>query len=88
MDMGAETYRGNADDIRDAFAGFINMGFSTGMMFNFVATGKIGVIYGRMLIPGVTDQKTAVTPRLMAQFIPRRRNSVSTRTVDPTGEDN
>ncbi len=62
VEMGAETYHGNADDIRDGFAGFINMDFSTGMIFDFVTTGrKIGVIYERLLIPGVTDEKTAFT---------------------------
>src|SRR2546428_4815396 len=62
VEMGAETYRSNADDIRDGFAGFINMDFSTGMIFDFVTSGrKIGVIYERLLIPGVTDEKTAFT---------------------------
>ena len=62
VEMGAETYRSNANDIRDGFAGFINMDFSTGMIFDFVTSGrKIGVIYERLLIPGVTDEKTAFT---------------------------
>ncbi len=43
VEMGAETYKSNADDLRDAFAGFILMDFSTGMIFDFVTTGrKIG----------------------------------------------
>src|SRR2546430_10149020 len=49
--MGAETYRGNADDLRDGFAGFNLMDFSTGMIFDFISTGqKIGAMYERLLI--------------------------------------
>jgi len=62
VEMGAETYRSNTDDILNAFAGFINIDFSTGMNFDFVTTGtKIGVIYELLLIPGLTDEKTAFT---------------------------
>lgn len=69
VDMGAETYRSNAEDLRDAFAGFILMDFSTGMIFDFVSTGKrIGAIYERLLIPGVTDEKTAFTYLIEAPF--------------------
>jgi len=61
-DMGAETYRSNAEDLQDAFAGFNVMDLSTGMIFDFITTGKkIGAIYERLLIPGVTDEKTAFT---------------------------
>ncbi len=69
VEMGAETYRGNADDIRDGFAGFILMDFSTGMIFDFVSTGrKIGAIYERLLIPGLTDEKTAFTYLVESPF--------------------
>jgi len=69
VDMGAETYRSNAEDLQDAFAGMILMDFSTGMIFDFVTTGrKIGVIYERLLIPGVTDEKTAFTYLIEAPF--------------------
>src|SRR5437879_10422275 len=62
VDMGAETYRSNAEDIQDAFAGFILMDFSTGMIFDFVATGKkIGAIYERLLIHGVSDENNTFT---------------------------
>ncbi len=68
-EMGAETYRGNSDDIGDGFAGFINMDFTTGMIFDFVSTGrKIGAIYERLLIPGVTDEKTAFTYLVESPF--------------------
>jgi uncharacterized protein DUF6081 len=68
-EMGAETYRSNADDLQDAFAGLILMDFSTGMIFDFVTTGKkIGVIYERLLIPGITDEKTAFTYLIEAPF--------------------
>src|SRR5436853_1932241 len=68
-EMGAETYRSNAEDIQDAFAGFILMDFSTGMIFDFVATGKkIGAIYERLLIPGVTDENTAFTYIIESPF--------------------
>ena len=40
VEMGAETYRSNADDIRDAFAGFITLELATGMVFDFVSTGE------------------------------------------------
>src|SRR2546425_3815822 len=51
VEMGAETYRSNAQDIQDGFAGFITMDFSTGMIFDFVSTGrKVGAIYERLLI--------------------------------------
>ncbi len=70
VEMGAETYRSNADDIQDAFAGFILMDFSTGMIFDFVTTGKkIGAIYERLLIPGVTDENTAFTHIIESPFI-------------------
>src|SRR5881296_2820921 len=69
VEMGAETYRSNADDIQDAFAGFILMDFSTGMIFDFVTTGKkIGAIYERLLIPGVTDENTAFTYIIESPF--------------------
>ncbi len=69
VDMGAETYRSNAEDIPDAFAGLILMDFSTGMIFDFVTTGrKIGAIYERLLIPGLTDDKTAFTYLVESPF--------------------
>ena len=69
VDMGAETYRGNADDLRDGFAGFNLMDFSTGMIFDFISTGqKIGAIYERLLIPGLTDEKTAFTYLIESPF--------------------
>ncbi len=69
VDMGAETYRSNAEDISDAFAGLILMDFSTGMIFDFVTTGKkIGVIYERLLIPGLTDERTAFTYLIESPF--------------------
>src|SRR5712692_8711274 len=69
VEMGAESYRSNADDLRDGFAGFILMDFATGMIFDFVTTGKkIGAIYERLLIPGVTDEKTAFTYLIEAPF--------------------
>jgi hypothetical protein len=69
VEMGCETYRSNADDLSDAFAGFILMDFSTGMVFDFVSTGRrIGAIYERLLIPGLTDEKTAFTYLIEAPF--------------------
>ena len=69
VEMGAETYRSNAEDIRDAFAGFITMELATGMVFDFVSTGrKIGAIYERLLIPGITDEKTAFTYLVESPF--------------------
>jgi len=69
VEMGCETHRSNADDLRDAFAGFILMDFSSGMIFDFVSTGKkIGAIYERLLIPGVTDDKTAFTYLIESPF--------------------
>jgi uncharacterized protein DUF6081 len=69
VEMAGETYRSNADDLRDAFAGFILMDFATGMIFDFVTTGKkIGAIYERLLIPGVTDEKTAFTHLIESPF--------------------
>lgn len=69
VEMGAETFRSNAEDIRDAFAGFITLELTTGMVFDFVSTGrKIGAIYERLLIPGVTDEKTAFTYLVESPF--------------------
>ncbi len=69
VEMGAETYRSNAEDIADAFAGFITIELSTGMVFDFVSTGrKIGAIYERLLIPGITDEKTAFTYLIESPF--------------------
>ncbi len=69
VQMGAETFHSNAQDIQDGFAGFITMDFSTGMIFDFVSTGrKIGAIYERLLIPGVTDEETAFTYLVEAPF--------------------
>lgn len=69
VEMGAETYRSNAQDIQDGFAGFILMDFSTGMIFDFVSTGrKIAAIYERLLIPGITDEETAFTYVIEAPF--------------------
>ena len=39
-EMSAETYRNNAEDIRDAFAGLIIIELATGMVFDFVSTGE------------------------------------------------
>lgn len=80
VDMGAETYHSNADDLQDAFAGFILMDFSTGMIFDFISTGKkIGAIYERLLIPGVTDENTSFTHIIESPFagvnvVPRKLN--------------
>ncbi len=69
VEMGAETFHGNAQDIQDGFAGFITMDFLTGMIFDFVSTGrKIGAIYERLLIPGVTDEETSFTYLVEAPF--------------------
>ena len=69
VQMGCETYRSNAEDLLDAFAGFILMDFSTGMIFDFISTGrKIGVIYERLLIPGITDEKSAFTHVVESPF--------------------
>lgn len=69
VEMGCETFRSNAEDLQDGFAGFILMDFSTGMIFDFVSTGrKIGAIYERLLIPGVTDEKTAFTYLVESPF--------------------
>ncbi len=69
VEMGADTYHSNGQDIQDGFSGFIAMDFATGMIFDFVTTGhKIGAIYERLLIPGVTDEKTAFTYLVEAPF--------------------
>jgi uncharacterized protein DUF6081 len=69
VEMGAETYRSNADDLRDGFVGFNVMDFSTGMIFDFISTGrKIGAIYERLLIPGLTDEKTSFTYLIESPF--------------------
>ena len=69
VDMGAETYRSNSDDLRDGFVEFSVMDFSTGIIFDFVSTGqKIGAIYERLLIPGLTDEKTAFTYLIESPF--------------------
>jgi len=69
VEMGAETYHGNADDLRDGFAALNVMDFSTGMIFDFISTGqKIGAIYERLLIPGLTDEKTAFTYLIESPF--------------------
>ncbi len=55
--------------MQDAFAGLILMDFATGMIFDFITTGKkMGAIYERLLIPGVTDEKTAFTYLVEAPF--------------------
>lgn len=69
VDMGAETYHSDPYDLRDGFVGFNVMDFSTGMIFDFVSTGqKIGAIYERLLIPGLTDEKTAFTYLIESPF--------------------
>jgi hypothetical protein len=85
VEMGAETHRSNAEDIGDAFAGFITVDFATGMVFDFVATGrKIGAIYERLLIPGITDADTTFTYLVESPFSgirtePRRLHHYSVR---------
>jgi hypothetical protein len=60
--MGAVTHNGDPDDFRDGFASFNVLDFQTAMVFDFIATSsKIGVIYERLLIPGITTQKEAFT---------------------------
>src|SRR5260370_42108051 len=67
--VGAETCRGHADGLRDGFSGFNVIDFSTGMIFDFVSTGqKIGAIYERLLIPGLTDEETAFTYLIESPF--------------------
>src|SRR2546428_14007567 len=45
------------------------MDFSTCMIFDFISTGqKIGAIYERLLIPGLTDEKTAFTYLIESPF--------------------
>ena len=60
--MGAITHNGDPDDFRDGFASLNVLDFATGMVFDFIATSaKIGIIYERLLIPGVTTPKEAFT---------------------------
>ncbi len=69
VEMAAETYRSNAEDLGDAFAGFVTADISTGMIFDLVSSGKkIGAIYERLLIPGLTDEKTAFTYLIESPF--------------------
>lgn len=85
VDMGAETYQSDAYDLRDGFVGFNVMDFSTGMIFDFISTGqKIGAIYERLLIPGLTDEKTAFTYLIESPFSgvrtePRKMHHYSVR---------
>jgi hypothetical protein len=61
-EMAAETYKSNAEDFADGFVAFNVIDFSTGMIFDFISTGrKIGAVYERLLVPGLTDEKTAFT---------------------------
>ena len=85
VEMGVETYHSDADDLRDEFAGFNLMDFSTRMIFDFISTGqKIGAIYERLLIPGLTDEKTAFTYLIESPFSgvrtePRKMHHYSVR---------
>ncbi|OGC77620.1 MAG: hypothetical protein A2Z27_03070 [candidate division Zixibacteria bacterium RBG_16_50_21] len=60
--MGAATHNGNPDDFRDGFSSFNVLDFASGMVFDFIATStKIGAIYERLLIPGLTTSPEAFT---------------------------
>lgn len=60
--MGAITIDGHSNDFRDGFASFNVLDFSSGMVFDFIATSaRIGVIYERLLMPGLTTPEEAFT---------------------------
>jgi len=60
--MGAATHNGNPDDFKDGFASFNILDFASGLVFDFIATStKIGIIYERLLIPGLTAPQEAFT---------------------------
>jgi hypothetical protein len=60
--MGAVTHNGNPDDFKDGFASFNVLDFASGLVFDFIATSaKVGIIYERLLMPGLTTPKEAFT---------------------------
>jgi hypothetical protein len=91
VEMAAETHRSNAEDLQDGFAGFILMDFTTGMIFDFIASSKkIGAIYERLLIPGVTNEETAFTHIIESPFsgvttMPGQLHQYSIR-IDPSNK--
>ena len=64
VEMGAEAYRSNPDDLRDGFAGFILMDFTTGMIFDFVTTKSESML-----------RKNGQNGRLTAVYSSRQKES-------------
>jgi hypothetical protein len=60
--MKSHILEGNPKDYRDGFGSFNVLDFNSGMVFDIISNGaKLWIIYERLLIPGVIDEKDAFT---------------------------
>jgi len=85
--MAAKTHNGNPDDFKDGFASFNVLDFASGLVFDFIATSaKIGIIYERLLLPGLTTPREAFTEIVEAG--PNEPGQLSACRIDYNSEKN
>ncbi len=85
--MGAKTHNGNPDDFKDGFASFNVLDFTSGLVFDFIATSaKIGLIYERLLMPGLTTPREAFTE--IVEVGPNEPGQLSDCRIDYDFQDN
>lgn len=85
--MGAITHNGNPDDFREGFASFNVLDFASGMVFDFIATSsRVGVIYERLLMPGITSPQEAFTE--IIEVAPNRPGALFAGRIDYSVESN
>ena len=85
--MGAKTHNGQPDDFKDGFASFNVLDFTSGLVFDFIATSaKIGIIYERLLMPGLTTPKEAFTE--IVEVSPNEPGQLSACRIDYNFQEN
>ena len=69
-EMACENYNGNPDDLTDGFVGLVVGDFSTGMIFDWILSAtRIGALYERLPIPGVTPEGANFSYLVQSPFI-------------------
>ncbi len=73
-EMACDTYNGNSDDLLDGMIGLVVADFSQGMVFDWVLSAtRLGIIYERLPIAGVTPEDGSFTHVIQSPFVARNR---------------
>jgi hypothetical protein len=70
VEMAAENFNGNSDDLMDGWIGLVVGDFSTGMIFDWMLSGtRLGALYERLPIPGVTPEGGSFSYVVQSPFV-------------------